>query len=95
LALALKCHVSPIRIKGELAEDFLKGQQWNAKRTKALVIGIAVLVIGLAVDLSVDPRSFFALPATVVAGIGALIIFLTLCSKAYYRKKEDGSVEIR
>ena len=95
LALALKCHVSPIRIKGELAEDFIKGQQWNAKRTRALLIGVALLVIGTVVDITVDPRSFFSLPSTVVAGVGAMVIFLSLFSKAYYRKKEDGSVEIR
>lgn len=95
LALAMKCHVSPIRIKGELAEDFVKGQQWNGKRTRSLLIGIALLLIGIIVDCTVDPRSFFSLPSTVVAGIGALIIFLSICSKAYYRKKEDGSIEIR
>jgi hypothetical protein len=91
----MKCHVSPIRIKGELAEDFLKGQKWNGKRTRALIIGVVLLVIGTVVDVTVDPRSFFSLPSTVVAGIGAMIIFLSLCSKTYYRKKEDGSVEIR
>jgi L-asparagine transporter-like permease len=95
LALAMKCHVSPIRIKGELAEDFVKGQQWNGKRTRALIIGIVILVVGLVVDYTVDPRSFFSLPATVVAGVGAMIIFLSLYSKAHYRRKEDGSVEIR